>query len=233
MNSRETGRQPVRVVMAESILKRNEDAAARIRKLLQETNTACVNLISSPGSGKTSILEKTIPMIAGRWSVGIIEGDIYTSRDADRIADKGVPVVQINTKGACHLDAALVAYALEELAREKSLHDLDIVFVENVGNLVCPAEFDLGEDCKVVVLSTAEGSDKPLKYPLVFRESKAVLINKIDLLEHTDFDLEGIKEELRGLNPGLAFLPVSAKTGEGLEAWCEWLSAVIAERVRR
>lgn len=209
----------VKVRLASKILEANEQVAARNRELFREKGVYVINLMSSPGSGKTSILERTITALADRLSMAVIEGDIYTSRDAERIEKKGVPVVQINTSGACHLDAHMVEEALADL----DLDGVKLLVVENVGNLVCPAEFDLGENAKVVVLSTTEGNDKPMKYPLVFRQSRAVLVNKIDLLPHTDFDLNTLRRDVHLINPELTVFEVSAKTGAGFAPWCQWL----------
>jgi hydrogenase nickel incorporation protein HypB len=178
-------------------------------------------MISSPGSGKTTILTRTICDLKDRIKIGVIEGDIQTDIDAERIRLTKAPVVQINTDGACHLSAAQVSAALKELP----VDDLDLIFVENVGNLVCPSDFDLGEHGKIVVLSVAEGDDKPAKYPAIFAKSKALLINKIDLLEggHVDFDIERAKSDARKLNKGIEIFPISAKTGEGMNDWYDWL----------
>lgn len=166
----------VKVVLAEKLMKANEDVAACNRHILKEKGVIMVNLISGPGAGKTTLLEKSLPLLTDKFCIGVIEGDIYTTRDAERIAKTGVEVVQINTHGACHLDAQMISEALKQLP----LNELDLIFVENVGNLVCPAEFDLGEDYKIAVSSVAEGMDKPAKYPLVFREAFAAVITKTD-----------------------------------------------------
>ena len=182
----------------------------------------CLNMISSPGSGKTTILAKTISDLKGTLRIGVIEGDIQTDIDAERIAQTEAPVVQINTDGACHLSAAQVGEALEELP----VKDLDLIIVENVGNLVCPSDFDLGEHGKIVVLSVAEGDDKPAKYPAIFAKSRALLINKIDLLEAglIDFDIERAKADARRLNKEIAIFPISARTGRGMDKWYDWLT---------
>lgn len=203
----------------ENILAANEEMARENRRLLDKYGLIVVNLIGGPGAGKTTLLEKTVSFMGHELRLGIIEGDIYTSRDAERLEKLGVEVIQINTAGACHLDAAMVGKVLPELP----LADIDLLVVENVGNLVCPAEFDLGEDAKVAILSVAEGTDKPAKYPLVFHEARACVITKIDLLPYTDFNLDTVKNEIAQLNPDLEVFQVSARTGEGMEAWCEWL----------
>jgi len=209
----------VKVFVVKDLLAANEEAARENRRLLERYGLAVINLIGGPGAGKTTLLEKTIALLGASLRFGVIEGDICTTRDAERLSRLGVEVVQINTAGACHLDAAMVGRVLGELP----LADLDVVVVENVGNLVCPAEFDLGEDLKVAVLSVAEGSDKPAKYPLVFHQAKACILTKLDLLPYTDFDLAAVTEEIRRLNPALEIFPVSARTGEGMGAWCQWL----------
>lgn len=214
----------MKVVMAQKLLRANQKVAGENRTRLGRI--LAVNLVSSPGAGKTAILERTIAALKGEFRVGVIEGDIYTTRDAERIAVHGVDVVQINTTGVCHLDASMVARALDEI----NLEDVDILFIENVGNLVCPAEFDLGEDCKVAVLSVAEGGDKPAKYPLVFQEAQAVLINKADLLPYSDFDVDAVRQEILAINPEIDVFVVSAKTGEGLEAWYAWLKKAVQRK---
>ncbi|CEP69363.1 Hydrogenase accessory protein HypB [Moorella glycerini] len=218
-----------KVILAQDLRQANRDQAAANRARFKTSDVMVVNLISSPGAGKTSILEATLARLAGEMKIGVIEGDIATSRDAARIAGWKVPVVQINTAGACHLDAALIAAALPELP----LEELDLLFIENVGNLVCPAEFDLGEDVKVGILSVAEGSDKPLKYPLVFQEAQVLLLNKIDLLPYTDFDLAAFRQDLKALNPNLLVITLSARTGEGLEEWFLWLKQLVASKKKQ
>ncbi len=217
-------KRTVKVVMAQRILRANDQVAKENRERLASLLT--LNLISSPGTGKTTLLEKTIAGLKGQVNIGVIEGDIYTTRDAERIAGQGADVVQVNTSGLCHLDANMVSRALNEL----DLQNLDLVVIENVGNLVCPAEFDLGEDFKVALLSVTEGGDKPAKYPLVFRQSQAVVINKIDLLPFSDFDLPAVTEEIKTINPELQFFVLSARTGEGMEAWLAWLKEKVRQK---
>ena len=214
----------LKVVMAQKILRANEQVARENRARLAGLPT--VNLISSPGAGTTTLLEKTIQALREEITIGVVEGDIYTTRDAERIAGQGAAVVQVNTAGLCHLDANMVARALDQL----DLDRLDLLFIENVGNLVCPAEFDLGEDYKVALLSVTEGGDKPAKYPLVFRESHAVVINKSDLLPYTDFDMNKVQEEIRTINPEILIFVTSAVTGEGIEAWCAWLKESVRNK---
>jgi hydrogenase nickel incorporation protein HypB len=210
-----------KVNVGKKILSENEKYAFENVLFFREHRKLCLNMISSPGSGKTTILTRTICDLKDRIKIGVIEGDIQTDIDAERIRLTKAPVVQINTDGACHLSAAQVSAALKELP----VDDLDLIFVENVGNLVCPSDFDLGEHGKIVVLSVAEGDDKPAKYPAIFAKSKALLINKIDLLEggHVDFDIERAKTDARKLNKGIEIFPISAKTGKGMNNWYEWL----------
>lgn len=214
----------MKISVVRNILEANDRIAEQNRELFKENNLFVINLMSSPGAGKTSLLEKTIEALKLNLRIGVIEGDIQTSQDAERIAKKGVPVVQINTGGACHLDGNMIRETFEEF----NFKELDLLVVENVGNLVCPAEFKVGEDLKVMILSVAEGDDKPSKYPLMFYESKVLLINKIDLLPYVDCSLEKVREDSLRINPDLTIFPVSCKTGEGLEAWYSWLR----ERVR-
>jgi len=209
----------VKVRLEHNILGANELLARKNRNIFSAQGLMVINLMSSPGSGKTTILEKTIDSLNGRLKLGVIEGDLYTDQDAQRIENKGVRVIQINTEGACHLDAGMVDKAFQELPGD----DLDLLFIENVGNLVCPAEFDLGEDLKAVVMSTAEGNDKLTKYPLIFREAGVILLNKIDLLPYTDFSLERFREDLARINPSAPLFLVSGRTGEGINDWNEWL----------
>lgn len=210
-----------KVDVGRKILSANETWALRNDQLLSRDRKACFNLISSPGSGKTTLLVRTITDLSGSMRIGVIEGDIETDIDAERIRATNAPAVQINTEGACHLSAKQVHGALEELP----LKELDLVFIENVGNLVCPSAFELGETGKVVVLSVAEGDDKPVKYPGIFAKSRALLVNKIDLLTAgLEFDLDRVQADARRLNKGIEIFPVSAKTGEGMQAWYDWLT---------
>ena len=211
-----------KVNIGRKILSANEEYALKNSRLLNQKRKLCLNMISSPGSGKTTILTRTINELKGKIKVGVIEGDIQTDLDAERIRATEAPVVQINTDGACHLSAAQVSGALEKLP----VDDLDLIFIENVGNLVCPSAFELGEAAKIVVLSVAEGDDKPAKYPAIFAKSKALLINKIDLLEavgKVDFDIEKAEADARRLNKDIRIFSVSAKTGAGFAEWCGWL----------
>lgn len=201
------------------ILAKNNLFAAENRRLFREKGVFALNLVSSPGSGKTTILEQTLRDMSGKLRCAVIEGDQQTDNDARRIAAAGVPVKQINTGAGCHLDAHMVGHALEELP----IADLDILFIENVGNLVCPAAFDLGEQHKVVVLSVTEGEDKPLKYAQMFHAADVMLLNKIDLLPYLDFDVEKCLEMARRVSPGIRIFQLSAKNGEGMANWYQWL----------
>jgi hydrogenase nickel incorporation protein HypB len=216
----------VKVRMATPVLQENDQAAQENRECFAKSGTFVINLMSSPGSGKTSTLERTIEALEGHLSLGVIEGDIYTTRDAERIEAHGTPVVQINTAGSCHLDARMIKPALTDF----DLKQLDLLIVENVGNLVCPAEFDLGEDARVAVLSVAEGNDKPMKYPLVFRLAEAVLINKVDLLPYTDCDIDEMKHDLLTINPKLQLFLTSARQDSGFQPWIEWLVTEVRKK---
>lgn len=210
-----------KIDVGRKILSENEKHAFENVMFLTERKTLCLNMISSPGSGKTTILARTISELKDKIKIGVIEGDIQTDIDAERIRATKAPVIQINTDGACHLSAVQVGEALKELP----VGDLDLVLIENVGNLVCPSAFGLGESGKIVVLSVAEGDDKPIKYPAIFARSKVLLINKIDLLGggHVDFDIERAKSDARRLNKAIEIFPISARTGEGMNDWYQWL----------
>ncbi len=201
------------------ILARNNRLAAGNRALFAARNLFVLNLVSSPGSGKTTLLEKTLRDLSGTTRSAVIEGDQQTDNDAVRIAATGVPVKQINTGAGCHLDAHMVGHA----ALEFDLDNLDLLLIENVGNLVCPASFDLGENHKVVVLSVTEGEDKPIKYPQMFHAADVMLLNKTDLLPHLDFDVAKCREMAKRVNPGITIFEVSAKTGAGMDDWYGWL----------
>lgn len=203
-----------------NILEANEKKAEELRKLFKEKKILALNLISSPGAGKTTILERTLRDLGGKFRMAVIEGDLQTDNDARRVAATGAATVQINTEGGCHLNSNMIAAALEKL----DLSGLDILFIENVGNLVCPVEFDCGEDAKVAILSVAEGDDKPEKYPLLFHLAGAMILNKSDLLPYVDFDMERAKKFATRLNADLEIFEVSAKNGAGLESWYEWLA---------
>jgi hydrogenase nickel incorporation protein HypB len=208
-----------KINIEKKILSENEKISIDNALYLAQKNILCLNMISSPGSGKTTILARTINELKNKIKIGVIEGDIQTDIDAQRIKQTGAPAIQINTDGACHLSALQVSNGLKNLP----IDSLDLIIIENVGNLVCPSAFELGETSKVAVLSVAEGDDKPAKYPAIFAKSKAMLINKIDLLSHVDFDIERAKADACRLNKKLRIFPVSAKTGEGMAAWYNWL----------
>jgi hydrogenase nickel incorporation protein HypB len=209
----------VKISVVKNILEANQRIAEENRQRFSQNKLLVINLMSSPGAGKTSLLEKTILGLKGELRIGVVEGDIQSTYDAERIGQTGAPAVQINTGGACHLDSNMVQEALKSL----ELPSLDLLFIENVGNLVCPAEFSLGEDFKAMILSVAEGDDKPLKYPLMFHESKVLLINKIDLLPFCECNPDLIEERARKINPKLIIFRVSCRTGEGLDRWTDWL----------
>ncbi|MEK7267590.1 MAG: hydrogenase nickel incorporation protein HypB, partial [Nitrospirota bacterium] len=210
----------MKVKVVTRILEANERIAAENRRLFDEAQVYVINLMSAPGAGKTSLLETTIKELNGKIKTAVIEGDIAGTADAERIGSLGVPVIQINTGGACHLDANMINEVLESLP----LKETDLLFVENVGNLVCPAEFNIGEDMKAMVLSITEGDDKPLKYPLMFQESSALILNKIDLLPYTNVSTEKIRKDAMSLNPSLKIFEVSCKTGKGIAEWADWLT---------
>ncbi|MGP1586095.1 MAG: hydrogenase nickel incorporation protein HypB [Schwartzia sp. (in: firmicutes)] len=214
------------VQVMQDILGENDKIAAAVHERLASQRVFVLNLLGSPGSGKTTLLEKTMAALKDEMKMAVIEGDLFTSKDADRIARHGVPVIQINTSGGCHLDAPMVEKALADLPTE----GLDLLVIENVGNLVCPAEFALGEDAKAVVLSVTEGNDKPMKYPLIFKESALTILNKIDLVPYTDFDVAAAENDIGTIHPGAFVLPLSARTGEGMAAWLDWLRTRVRER---
>jgi hydrogenase nickel incorporation protein HypB len=212
----------VKVKVVTQILEANDRIAEENRKIFDKSGVYVINIMSAPGAGKTSLIEKTIKETA-KIKIGVIEGDIAGSDDAKRIKNLGIPVVQINTGGACHLDANMIREVIEDFP----LKGLDLLIIENVGNLVCPAEFKVGEDIKVMLLSITEGDDKPLKYPLMFQESSALVLNKIDLLPYTNADVAKIKKDSLSLNPKLKIFEVSCKTGEGMSKWVKWLQSLI------
>ncbi len=214
-----------RVEVLKHILESNEQIAASLKALWSKNQTFVVNLLSSPGSGKTTLLEATLPHLKDRYRVAVLEGDLETERDAERIHALGIETVQITTGGTCHLEAHMVKQGWEVLNDKDRM---DFLFVENVGNLVCPASFDLGEHLRVVLLSVPEGDDKPAKYPVAFRSAQALVITKIDLLPYFDFDLDRVKEEALAIQPNLQIFEVSAKTGEGIRDWVAYLEAVRA-----
>lgn len=217
-----------RVEVLERIFDENDKTAAANRAAFAAGGVCAVNLMSSPGAGKTTLLRETLARLAAEVRIGIIEGDIETSLDADRLTGFGAEIALINTGngfgGECHLDAPMVGAALPRL----TLSELDLVLIENVGNLVCPAEFDVGEHARAMVYAITEGEEKPLKYPVMFRSCSLVVVNKTDLLPYLDFDMDRFLSDLRSVNPAASVLQVSARTGEGVDAWCDWLRAQLA-----
>jgi hydrogenase nickel incorporation protein HypB len=216
----------MKITVVRDILEANERIARQNREIFNENNLLVINLMSSPGSGKTILLERSIDALKDEIRMGIIEGDIQSSQDAERVARKGVPAVQVNTGSACHLDGNMI----RDTFKDFDFKSLQLLVVENVGNLVCPAEFNIGEDFKIMMLSVTEGDDKPAKYPLMFRISKVLLINKIDLLPYVDCSIERIEEESRRINPDMTIFRISCKTGEGLDRWYDWLRREIKDK---
>ena len=214
----------IRVIeVKESVFANNDARAQLLREELKENKTFLLNLMSSPGSGKTTTLIRTIERLKDRIRIGVMEADIDSSVDAHTISTPGVKTVQLHTGGMCHLDAEMTRQGLEELGTD----DLDLAILENVGNLVCPAEFDTGAVRNVMILSVPEGHDKPLKYPLIFTVCDVLIINKIDVLPYFDFDMEKVTEYAHMRNPNLKIFPICAKTGEGVDAWCDWLADAV------
>ena len=209
----------MKVSLNQKILSRNEECANKNKAFFKDNDVLCLNVISSPGSGKTTTISRTIKDLGDQIKIGVIEGDIKTDTDAQKIRDAGGEAVQIETQGACHLSAEQVYNAIKALGAEK----MDVVIIENVGNLVCPSAFDLGEALRVILLSVPEGDDKPIKYPGTFAEADVVLINKIDLADYIDFNLERALGDVRVVNPDVEIFQISATTGEGMDAWYEWL----------
>ncbi len=214
-----------RVAVVEKITKANDRLAEANRAILRQHGLASLNLMSSPGAGKTTLVERTVEGLIGRVRFGVIEGDMVTSLDAERAAAAGAVSVQINTGGSCHLDAGMVGDAMASLP----LGEIDLLLIENVGNLICPASFDLGADHKVVMASVTEGDDKPFKYPSMYRGVDVLLLNKIDLLPHVSFNRDRFRQGVAALNDDVTILEMSCTTGEGLDAWFAWLKARIAE----
>ena len=215
----------MKIPIVRDILEVNDRIASEHRALFKANNLLVLNLMSSPGAGKTTLLENTIKHLKGRTRIGVIEGDIQTSADAERIIRSGAVAVQINTDGACHLDANMIKAALPAI----NIEAIDLLFIENVGNLVCPAEFDLGEDYKVMMLSVTEGDDKPEKYPLMFHEASVLLINKIDLLPYVNFDVKKVHQSVLKVNANIKIFEISCQTKEGLDSWFQW----ILERIEK
>lgn len=211
-----------------SLFAANDAMARSNRQHFEAQNIVVLNLISSPGSGKTTLLERTIDQLGSTMNIGVIEGDIETERDADRIRAKGVPVIQLTTGGACHLDASMIHRGFHELQKEAGGETIDLLFIENVGNLVCPATFDLGEHQRVVLVSVPEGPDKPAKYPKAFTSSQVFLITKTDLLPYFDFPVPEATKEALGLNPALTIMEMSSTTGDGFDAWLDYLRDLVS-----
>ena len=216
----------MQIPVVRNVLEANEKMADNVRRLLTEKGILSLNLISSPGAGKTTLLERTLSDLAGEFRMAVVEGDLQTDNDARRVAATGAQAVQINTDGGCHLDSNMILTSLESL----DLTGVDILFIENVGNLVCPVEFDCGEDAKVALLSVAEGDDKPEKYPLLFNLAKAMVLNKVDLLPCVDFDLARARNFATKLNKNLDIFEVSCRKGDGLEGWYNWLRSMRAAK---
>jgi hydrogenase nickel incorporation protein HypB len=212
-----------KITIAQNILAANESIAEDIHQLLATRGIRTINMMSSPGAGKTSLLERTIERLREQVTIGVIEGDIETGNDAERIEAAGAETVQINTRGACHLEAHMVRDALQTI----DLTGMKLLFIENIGNLVCPAAWDLGEDLRVVVASTTEGDDKPEKYPQMFAISQIMVLNKIDLIPYVDYSIEKVRRKALAINPNLRIFEVSCRTGEGLDAWCDWLGTLV------
>ena len=214
------------VKLKKPILDHNERFANQNRQLMQEKGIFVLDLLASPGAGKTSLILATVAALRDRYRIAVIEGDIASDVDAQSIREAGIPAVQINTGGACHLEATMIDRALREL----NIDELDLIIIENVGNLVCPTEFDLGEDAKVVILSIPEGHDKPLKYPAIFQAARAVVINKVDAQASFNFDERAFRTALARLNNHAMIFPLSALTGKGIALWAEWLASQIEEK---
>jgi len=214
------------IKVLKDILSANEQIAERNRQLLESKGVFAVNLMSSPGAGKTSLILETIKSLKGKTKIGVIEGDVSSSLDAEAVGKTGAPVIQINTGGACHLDASMVNNAFDNLP----LQDIKLLFIENVGNLICPAGFALGEHRKVIISSVPEGDDKPFKYPLMFDVADAVLINKIDLLPYLKFDIQVFSQAIKGINAKVAIFQVSCVTSQGIEQWVSWLLSQMGKR---
>jgi len=209
----------VNIQVKENVLAKNDQLSEEIKALFTSNGIFVLNLMGSPGSGKTSLLEHTLVALKSELRIAVIEGDLFTTKDAERIACYDIPVVQINTGGGCHLDANMIKGAMKKL----DLPVLDLVVIENVGNLICPAEFNVGEDVKATVLSITEGEDKPLKYPLMFRQASIAIFNKIDLLPYTSFNMVTATADVLSIHPQIVLVRASCRTGEGLEDWYEWL----------
>lgn len=215
--------QTVDVALGIDLLQANQTEANHNRAHLEQWGITCLNVMSGPGAGKTSLLERTLAILTHELQIVVIEGDMTTQLDADRLRQYGAPVIAINTGRSCHLDARMVSHGLHQLQQICDPHQIDLLLVENVGNLVCPAEFEVGEQIKVALLSVTEGEDKPLKYPIMFREADCLLITKVDLAPYLEVDLERIQQNVRQINPEVVIIPISAKTDQGLDQWLDWI----------
>lgn len=215
----------MKIPVLQNILNANDQIAARNKGLLDKNQVLAINVMSSPGAGKTTLLLETIRRLTARVKIGVIEADIASTIDADKIAREGIPVVQINTGGQCHIDANMVSSALEKLP----LKEIDLLFIENVGNLVCPAEFLIGAHASIMLLSIPEGDDKPHKYPLMFTTVDAIIISKMDYLPLSDFDMDQFQKAISGMNLKAKVFQLSAKTGEGMESWIQWLESLLKD----
>lgn len=216
------------IKVAKDLLSNNNQLAEDNRQIFDKYNVFTINLMGSPGSGKTTLLERTIESAKNKVKMAVIEGDIFTSKDAQRIERHSIPVKQINTGGGCHLDALMI----KKVVTNFNLEEIDLMVIENVGNLVCPVEFNLGEDVKIAVLSVIEGDDKPLKYPLIFRESEAVILNKVDLLPYCDVNFQQMKDDILAINPQIKIFEISSRLGEGITAWVNWLLTRVEEKIK-
>lgn len=214
-----------------NLLHANQEGADHNRKHFDQWGITCLNVMSSPGAGKTALLEQTLAALQHELNIAVIEGDMTTELDADRLRQYQVPVIAINTGRSCHLDSKMVSGGIHRFAQDYNPNEFDLVLVENVGNLVCPAEFEVGEHAKVALLSITEGEDKPLKYPVMFQEADCLLITKIDLAPYLEVDLKQIVTNVRQMNPHVTIVPVSTKTGEGLETWFDWVRAQTQQRL--
>jgi hydrogenase nickel incorporation protein HypB len=212
----------MKVTVLQNIMNANDQIAAKNRALLEENKVTAINMMSSPGAGKTTLLMETIKRLKDRVKIGVIEADIASTIDADKINREGIPAIQINTGGQCHIDANMVANALEKLP----LKEMDLLFVENVGNLICPADFQIGAQKSIMLLSIPEGHDKPYKYPAMFTSTDAIIVSKMDYLPLSDFDLKTFDTTVRGMNSKAKLFHISARTGEGMESWIEWLESI-------
>ena len=216
----------MKIKVLQNILAANDQIASRNQQLLDTNKVLAINIMASPGAGKTSLILQTIRSLKDKVRIAVIEGDIASTIDADRISEEGIPVIQINTGGSCHLDANMISIALDSL----SFKDVELLLIENVGNLVCPAELKIGAHKRMMLLSTPEGDDKPQKYPLMFTESEVIIINKTDLIPLLDFDFTAFQRAVTGLNPNVKIFQVSCKTGEGIQEWVSWLESQLGDQ---